>query len=75
MSPGVRCAGQDQANRRARAGPARDESRGTGAVPERDDLKQRWARNRPEMMSKVIETARQANLNAGRRKGRLSLDR
>src|SRR5881396_3634260 len=36
-------------------------------------MKQRWARNRPEMLLKVIEKARQANLNAGRRKRRLSL--
>ena len=38
-------------------------------------MKQRWARNRPEMLSKVIEKARQANLNAERRKRRLSLAR
>src|SRR5712691_8552232 len=31
-------------------------------------MKQRWARNRPEMLLKVIEKARQANLNAGQRK-------
>jgi hypothetical protein len=38
-------------------------------------MKQRWARNRPEMLRKVIERARQANLNAGQRKRRLSLAR
>ena len=38
-------------------------------------MKQRWARNRPEMLSKVIEKARQANLKAGRRKRRLPLAR
>ncbi len=27
-------------------------------------MKQRWARNRPEMLRKVIEAARQANLKA-----------
>ena len=31
-------------------------------------MKQRWARNRPEMLRKVIEKARQANLKAGQRK-------
>jgi hypothetical protein len=36
-------------------------------------MKQRWARNRPEMLSKVIEAARRANLNAGQRKRRLLL--
>ena len=40
-----------------------------------DMMKQRWARNRPEMLLKVIEAARQANLNAGQRKRRLSLAR
>jgi len=38
-------------------------------------MKQRWARNRPEMLRNVIEKARQANLNAGQRKRRLSLAR
>jgi len=38
-------------------------------------MKQRWARNRPEMLLKVIEKARQANLNAGQHKRRLSLAR
>ena len=38
-------------------------------------MKQRWARNRPEMLSKVIERARQANLKAGQRKRRLLLAR
>lgn len=38
-------------------------------------MKQRWARNRPEMLLKVIERARQANLKAGRRKRRLLLAR
>ena len=38
-------------------------------------MKQRWARNRPEMLRKVIEKARQANLKAGRRKRRLLLAR
>src|SRR6266852_9526788 len=37
MSAGVRCAGQNQANRRAWARPARDASRGTGEASERDD--------------------------------------
>ena len=37
-------------------------------------MKQRWARNRPEML-KVIEKARKANLKAGQRKRRLSLAR
>jgi hypothetical protein len=36
-------------------------------------MKERWARNRPKMLSTVIEKARQANLNAGRRRRRLSL--
>ncbi len=38
-------------------------------------MKQRWARNRPEMLRKVIEAARQANLNAGQRKRGLLLAR
>ena len=38
-------------------------------------MKQRWARNRPEMLRNVIENARQVNLNAGQRKRRLSLAR
>src|SRR6266852_1895222 len=36
-------------------------------------MKQRWARNRPEMLRKVIEKARQANLQPGQRKRHLSL--
>jgi hypothetical protein len=36
-------------------------------------MKERWERNRPEMLSKLIENARQANLKAGRRRRRLSL--
>src|SRR5712691_11174492 len=31
-------------------------------------MKQRWTRNRPEMLLSVIEKARQANLKAGQRK-------
>jgi hypothetical protein len=38
-------------------------------------MKQRWAHNRPEMLVKVIEKARQANLKAGERKRGLSLAR
>jgi hypothetical protein len=38
-------------------------------------MKQRWARNRPEMLLKVIEKARQANLTAGQRKRRFLLAR
>src|SRR6266516_1967664 len=38
-------------------------------------MKQRWARNRPEMLRKVIEAAQQANLNAGQRKRGLLLAR
>jgi hypothetical protein len=38
-------------------------------------MKHRWAHNRPEMLRKVIERARQANLKAGQRKRRLLLAR
>ncbi len=38
-------------------------------------MKQRWARNRPEMLLKVIEKARQANLKEGKRKRCLLLAR
>src|SRR5436309_14182159 len=38
-------------------------------------MKQRWARNRPEMLLQVIEKVRQANLKAGRRKKHLLLAR
>jgi len=37
MSAGARCAGQGQANRRARTRPAGNESRRTGEASERDD--------------------------------------
>ena len=38
-------------------------------------MKQRWARNRPDMLLNVIERARQANLSAGHRKRHLLLAR
>jgi hypothetical protein len=38
-------------------------------------MKQRWARNRPEMLRNVIKVATQANLKAGQRKKRLLLVR
>jgi hypothetical protein len=45
------------------------------AARQSEMMKQRWARNRPEMLRKVIEKARQSNLKAGKRKRRLSLAR
>jgi len=38
-------------------------------------MKQRWARNRPEMLRNVLEKARQANLKGGQRRTGLSLAR
>jgi hypothetical protein len=50
-------------------------SPGERAKRQSEMMKRRWARNRPEMLRKVIERARQANLKAGQRKRRLSLAR
>ena len=60
-----------EARGRARIGMTPEER----AKRQSEMMKQRWARNRPEMLLNVIEVARQANLKAGQRKKRLLLVR